>query len=101
MVEIMTNILGCTNIVPTNATYWTLLSVNRWRWIHNTRYRKPFLAMGWYDMEWENVGQIKGDEGKGISSITLHYLATSASSGVTIGTSGWTTTIQTMTPEFL
>ena len=38
-----------------------------------------------------------GDKGVGISSITEHYLATSASSGVTRSTSGWTTSIQTVT----
>ena len=38
-----------------------------------------------------------GKDGKGISSITNHYLATTLSSGVTTSTSGWTTTIQTMT----
>ena len=38
-----------------------------------------------------------GSAGKGISSITGHYLATSASSGVTTSTSGWTTTVQTVT----
>ena len=38
-----------------------------------------------------------GDKGVGISSITEHYLATSASSGVTRSTSGWTTTIQSVT----
>ena len=38
-----------------------------------------------------------GDKGVGITSITEHYLATSASSGVTRSTSGWTTSIQTVT----
>ena len=38
-----------------------------------------------------------GATGKGIKSITEYYLASSASSGVTISTSGWTTTIQTTT----
>ena len=38
-----------------------------------------------------------GDTGNGISSITEHYLATSASSGVTRSTSGWTTTVQSVT----
>ena len=51
-----------------------------------------------------NVEKIKGgtngkdgETGKGIKSVTNHYLATSSSSGVTTGTSGWTTTIQTIT----
>ena len=35
--------------------------------------------------------------GKGISSITEYYLATSASSGVTTSTSGWTTSVQAIT----
>jgi hypothetical protein len=37
--------------------------------------------------------RLKGDDGKGISSIVNYYLATSASSGVTTSTSGWTTTV--------
>lgn len=38
-----------------------------------------------------------GNDGKGIKSVTNHYLATSSSSGVTTSTSGWTTTVQTIT----
>ena len=36
-------------------------------------------------------------DGKGIKSITEYYLATSASSGVTTSTSGWSTTVQPIT----
>lgn len=39
-----------------------------------------------------------GEDGVGIESITEYFLATSASSGVTTSTSGWTTSIQTITP---
>lgn len=38
-----------------------------------------------------------GATGNGISSITNYYLATSAGSGVTTATSGWTTTVQNVT----
>lgn len=38
-----------------------------------------------------------GDKGVGISSVVEHYLATSASSGVTTATSGWTTAVQAIT----
>lgn len=38
-----------------------------------------------------------GETGNGISSITEYYLATSASSGVTTGTPGWSTTLPTIT----
>lgn len=38
-----------------------------------------------------------GAAGKGVSSITGHYLATNKASGVTTSTTGWTTGIQTIT----
>lgn len=38
-----------------------------------------------------------GETGNGISSVTEYYLATSASSGVTTGTPGWSTTLPTIT----
>ena len=38
-----------------------------------------------------------GDAGKGIKSITEYYLATASSSNVTTSTTGWTTTMQTLT----
>ena len=40
---------------------------------------------------------LNGSDGKGIKSITEHYLATASSSGITISSSGWTTTVQTIT----
>lgn len=39
----------------------------------------------------------KGSTGVGVKSVTEYYLATASSSGVTTSTSGWTTTIQTIT----
>ena len=38
-----------------------------------------------------------GAAGKGVDSITNYYLATTANSGVTTSTSGWTTTVQSIT----
>lgn len=38
----------------------------------------------------------QGASGRGVSSIAEYYLATTASSGVTTSTTGWTTTIQTI-----
>ena len=35
--------------------------------------------------------------GNGVSSVTEYYLASASSSGVTVSTTGWTTTIQTIT----
>lgn len=42
----------------------------------------------------KSVIAIFTENGKGLDSITNYYLATSASSGVTRSTSGWTTTVQ-------
>lgn len=39
----------------------------------------------------------QGTSGRGISKITEYYLATTASSGVTTATDGWTTTVQSVT----
>ena len=38
-----------------------------------------------------------GSDGKGISNIVNYYLASASASGVTTSTSGWTTTVQTIT----
>ena len=40
-----------------------------------------------------------GEDGKGISSITNYYLASSQASGVTTSTYGWTTTVQSMSEQ--
>ena len=42
---------------------------------------------------------IKGDDGRGIQSITEYYLATAQASGVTTSTQGWTTAVQTVSAE--
>ena len=41
----------------------------------------------------------KGDSGIGIKSVTEYYLASASNSGITTSTSGWTTSIQTITTE--
>lgn len=51
---------------------------------------------------WAKIKGEKGDtgnNGKSIGSVINYYLATSASSGVTTSTSGWTTTVQNVTLE--
>lgn len=42
---------------------------------------------------------IKGDDGNGIANVTNYYLATTASTGITKNSAGWTTTPQSMTEE--
>lgn len=46
---------------------------------------------------WGNTGN-QGAAGKGIKSIQEYYLATTASTGVTTSTAGWTTALQVTTP---
>lgn len=41
----------------------------------------------------------KGSTGVGVKSVTEYYLATASSSGITTSTSGWTTTVQTITVD--
>lgn len=57
-------------------------------------------SIRYQDYSWSLIKGAKGDTGKqgvSVSRIVNYYLATSAGSGVTTSTSGWTTTIQTMT----
>lgn len=42
---------------------------------------------------------IDGENGVGISKITKYYLVSNKNSGITTSTSGWTTTMQHMTPQ--
>ncbi len=46
--------------------------------------------------KWTLIKGEKGDAGRGVSKITEYYLATTASSGVTTTTSGWTEAVQTI-----
>lgn len=45
----------------------------------------------------QGIQGIQGETGNGIISITNHYLATTAATGVTTSTSGWTTAVQSTT----
>lgn len=59
----------------------------------NVKVEAGNTASAWTPAE----SEIYGETGVGIKSITEYYLVTSSSSGVTTGTSGWTTTVQTVT----
>ena len=48
----------------------------------------------WNGNTWNDLGRIKGDDGKGIANITSMWLATTLSSGVTKSTIGWSSTPQ-------
>jgi hypothetical protein len=45
------------------------------------------------------IDGVNGKDGRGISSITEYYLASAQSSGVTVDTKGWTTTVQSTTDQ--
>lgn len=64
-----------------------------------TRTRMDYAGGGSGYTDPINVGYwgTDGGSGRGVSSVTEHYLATSASGGVTADTSGWTGDVQAMT----
>lgn len=49
------------------------------------------------DYQWSKYKGDDGQDGVGIESITKHYLASEKSTGITISSSGWSTTKQDMT----
>ena len=51
------------------------------------------------DYTWNLIKGSDGNDGVSITKVINHYLATSASSDVTTKTTGWTTTIQTITKD--
>lgn len=55
------------------------------------------LERGENPTDWSpHPDDLKGSDGASITGVTNYYLATSASSGVTVSTEGWTPTIQTI-----
>lgn len=82
----------------------TLTAINRYLW----NYEKVTYTNGSSSETKKRVIGVYGDKGAtgntgpsgtdgvGIETITNYYLATASSSGVTISTSGWTTSVQTI-----
>ena len=60
----------------------------------NTDMNKVYIRT-WQSSSWTSWVE-KGKNGVGIEDVLNYYLATASSSGVTTSTSGWTTTIQTI-----
>ena len=80
-------------LTPTNKYLWNYEVITYTEGKQSTETGKKVIGV------YGNTGANgeDGDDGRGIVSIVEHYLATTASSGVTINTSGWTTNVQTMT----
>ena len=51
------------------------------------------------DYSWTKIKGETGDTGVGVKQVTNYYLATNASANVTKDTSGWTTTVQSVTVD--
>lgn len=100
----ITNKYAVSSSNTTPPTSWynnvpTMTATNRYLWNYeiikytdgsNSETEKRVIGV------YGNTGS-PGAAGKGIQSITEHYLASASSSGVTTSTAGWTTTMQTMT----
>ncbi len=93
----------------TTPTSWsssvpTLTTTNKYLWNYETI---TYTSGSTDDTEKRVIGVYgdkgtdgtNGTNGKSIGSITNYYLATSASTGVTTSTSGWTTTVQTISKD--
>ena len=96
--------------ITTSTSGWTttvqaMTSTNKYLWNYEivtytdntTAQTIPHIIGVYGDKGNDGTNGTNGNDGKGITSITNYYLATSASSGVTRSTSGWTTTVQTVT----
>ena len=102
-IKSITEYYQVSNSNTTAPTSWlttvpTLTSTNKYLWNYevitytdNTTYTSSKRVIGTYGEQGAT-----GATGKGVSSITNYYLATSSSSGVTTSTSGWTTTVQSV-----
>ena len=114
-IESVTNYYGVSVNSATKPTSWTtttptMTSTNRFLWNYevitytdNTKTETTAHIVGVYgatgskgDPGKDGTNGVDGEDGVGIKSIKEYYLATSASSGVTRNTSGWTTSVQTI-----
>ena len=84
------------------TTAQSMTATNKYLWNYevityddNTTKTVPPHIIGAYGDKGEQGDP--GNTGRGISSVTAYFLATSAASGVTTSTSGWTTGLQAMT----
>lgn len=68
-------------------------ATNRYLW----NYEKITYTDGTSTETQKRVIGVYGDTGKGILGVTNYYLATTAGSGVTTSTAGWTTAVQAVT----
>lgn len=60
-------------------------------------WNKPYASWLFSDYKWSLTKGQQGDTGNGISKVENFYLASSSNSGITVSTSGWSTTIPTLT----
>ena len=98
--KVHTSNTGVTNATSGfTTTIPTMTETNKYLWnyelityTNNTTEKTTARVIGMYSKDGTNG--TNGSDGKGIKSIVNYYLASASGSGVTTGTSGWTTTIQ-------
>lgn len=65
--------------------------------VHEVYFTEVMLVLGDQPAEWSYAAsELVGADGNGIKSVTNYYLATASASGVTTSTSGWTTSVQSV-----
>ena len=84
--------------ITVSSTGWTTTpqtttTTNKYLW----NYEEVVLTSGSKETTTPSIIGVHGETGKGISTVTNYYLASASSTGITTGTSGWSTSIQTTT----
>lgn len=88
---------GTTAPTGTWSTTIPTVSAGQYLWTRTVITYTDNTTSTLYSVGRSGTNGTNGAAGKGISSITNYYLATASGSGVTTATTGWTTTIQTIT----
>lgn len=93
-----TNSSWVTTFPDTSSLYKYVWNVQVITYTDNTKYVSPVVCIYRQSQDGVNGADgTNGEDGIGIKSIVNYYLLTNSTSGITIQTSGWTTTIQTPT----
>ena len=89
-----------TTVQNTDSTKKYLWNYEKITYTNNSTQNGTPKIIGMYSKDGTNgTNGTNGKDGKGIKSVTNYYLATSSYSGVTTSTTGWTTTVQSVSPS--
>ena len=89
-----------TTVQNTDETKKYLWNYEKITYTNNSTQNGTPKIIGMFSKDGTNgTNGTNGTDGKGIKSVTNYYLATASYSGVTTSTSGWSTTVQSVSPS--